>query len=66
MSDLYCAHSPQRLLVLGTILKNPNDIDEDETTGFAIVEAKSTHNISLADALPQAILEVAALAKKHK
>ena len=49
-----------------TLLANPRDVDDEEVTGFAIVEAKSSLYPSLGDAVPQAVLEVAAFAKKHK
>ncbi|KAI0703363.1 hypothetical protein C8T65DRAFT_258721 [Cerioporus squamosus] len=49
-----------------SFLKNPRDFDEEEAKGFAIVEAKSVLYPTLGDAVPQAVLEVAAFAKKHK
>ena len=49
-----------------TLLRNPRDFDEEESRGFAIVQAKSALHQTLSDAVPQAVLDVAAFAKKHK
>ncbi|EPS97963.1 hypothetical protein FOMPIDRAFT_1051871 [Fomitopsis schrenkii] len=49
-----------------SLLENPRDFDEEDAKGFAIVETKSSLHQSLSGAVPQAILEVAAFAKKHK
>ena len=49
-----------------TLLRNPRDFDKEEPRGFAIIEAKSALYPTLSDAVPQAVLEVAAFAKKHK
>ena len=57
------------LLLPATILENPGDENFDESKnakGFAIVEAKSHQRSSLGQAMPQAILQVAALAKQRK
>ena len=56
-------------LLPATILENPGDENFDESKnakGFAIVEAKSHQHSSLGQAMPQAILQVAALAKQRK
>ncbi|RPD55469.1 hypothetical protein L227DRAFT_656912 [Lentinus tigrinus ALCF2SS1-6] len=47
------------------LLKEPTTLEPD-STGFAIVEAKLPAYPTLSDALPQALLEVAAFAKKYK
>ncbi|RPD70672.1 hypothetical protein L226DRAFT_525768 [Lentinus tigrinus ALCF2SS1-7] len=46
------------------LLKEPTTLEPD-STGFAIVEAKLPAYPTLSDALPQALLEVAAFAKKY-
>ncbi|TFK93954.1 hypothetical protein K466DRAFT_593936 [Polyporus arcularius HHB13444] len=49
-----------------SFLKNPRDPVEEGAKGFAIVQAKPTLYPILSDAIPQAVLEVAAFAKKQK
>ncbi len=51
---------------LVSFLKNPRDPVEEGAKGFAIVQAKPTLYPILSDAIPQAVLEVAAFAKKQK
>ena len=53
-------------LASGTLLDNPRHFYDEEARGFAIVVAKSSLYHTLGDALPQAVLEVAALAKRKK
>ena len=46
---------------------NPRDVEEEGTKGFAMVEVMSRRDYrSLGETVPQAILQVAALARKHK
>ena len=55
-------------LLPATILKNGGgNFDKSKNAkGFAIIEAKSHQHSSLGQAMPQAILQVAALAKQRK
>ena len=58
-----CRYSP----IPETLLKNPaRDVEEEGTKGSAMVEVLSRLNYrSLGEVVPQAILQVAALARKQ-
>lgn len=67
VSALHLMHECKYSPISESLLENPRDVEEEGTKGFAMVEVLSRLDCrSLGEAVSQAILQVAALAKKQK
>ena len=67
VSALHLMHECKYSPIPESLLENPRDVEEEGTKGFAMVEVLSRLDYrSLGEAVPQAILQVGALAKKQK